>query len=1404
MYKSFNNLSTMGEFETLTQELTLDLNAFDYRLDDDDHGHDDGGYIPDDAGSINEIVRSFHDGVDIHDDEAPDFSTLIGSEGYDIPTLEMAGASSNLTFTLNDTGGVGAGSQAEAGFLAAAALWISFLADDVDIRLDVGFRSLAPGVLGSAGSDRATIAYSVYRDALIADGTSADDATAIANLEMGDSLNFATQDQTGTFILDNNGSANNTFLSINRTTALALGISVDANGDAIDDGVTAYANISFNSDFTFDFDPTDGIDAGAIDFVGVAFHEIGHALGFTSGVDIVDGNSTIDLNGFAIFNQLDVFRYSDNAQAQFGAGTRDLGYGGDPFFSIDGGATNLGFFSSGRNNGDGQQASHWRDGLGLGIMDPTSAPAGQENMITELDIRAFDVIGWDRVGESAEPPINLTEGDDTFTGTPDGETINGLGGNDIIDGAGGNDFVNGDAGNDTLFGGDGNDTLNGGEGGDTLTGGQGGDLLNGGAGDDMLIGGDGGDGLNGGDGFDTVDYRGAAAGVTLDVDAGGTGGEADGDSFSSVERFYLSDFDDTAIGSDENDIIFGKDGDDIIFGEIGDDVLDGGDGNDILRGGNDLGFTGPVFGDGEITRDAGAGNDSIANALNIDDEYSLDADPNILNATTIPHVTISATGDGTVHFYGFTVYGPDSNVSLDIDFGDTGDAGSFDSFLELFDAAGNSIATNDFFPFPGGAGGSTSNNDALINFLITAPGTYFVAVSESGGGGVPSGATYELNVSAEDTSINDPDAGDDTLTGGMGDDMLEGGAGTDSAAYSGVQANYTVTDNIDGSYTVVDNVGTDGTDTLENIEFLIFSDVTIDIVTAATSGGPIDGTPGNDDLMGTVGDDIINGLDGNDVLTGLAGNDALNGGDGVDTLIGGEGADELNGGGGLDSADYRGALAGVAFNVLTGGTGGEANGDSFSSVERFFLSNFNDTVTGSDANEFFFGENGNDTINGGGGIDRIDGGAGNDIQRGQDGNDTLFGSAGADQLNGGAGTDVANYDLATSAVELSLATGGTVGDAAGDTYFGIEIVIGSDFDDIVEGNNSVNDLRGGDGNDTLIGLGGNDRFIGGEGADAFDGGSGIDIVNYTLATNSVHVDLVVGGDDIGGVTNDADGDSYNSIEWVFGSDFNDNILGDSASNRLEGRGGDDFIEGRGGNDRLLGGDGNDVITGDDGIDTIFGQAGNDTLSGGAGNDFFFGSSGGDSIDGGADFDTVSYLASSAGVIVNLAVGGSGGDAAGDTYINVERVFGTSFDDSITGSNDNDILLGNGGSDYLAGGQGNDSLIGGAGSDSFGYDTATDGADVISDFFGGETIFILGGDTNFDTFAELQTIASDAGANVIFNFGGGNTLTVVGRNIADLSAGDFDFSGTPPASEPLDDPDAFAADIVDTFDMDALI
>jgi len=549
-------------------------------------------------------------------------------------------------------------------------------------------------------------------------------------------------------------------------------------------------------------------------------------------------------------------------------------------------------------------------------------------------------------------------------------------------------------------------------------------------------------------------------------------------------------------------------------------------------------------------------------------------------------------------------------------------------------------------------------------------------------------------------------------------------------------------------------------------------------------------------------DNVIIEIIGNatsDVIAGTKGFNIINGNDGADTLIGGEGVDILNGGAGFDTVDYRGAASLVRFNVETGGTLGEADDDTYSSIERYYLSGFNDIVTGSDANEFFYGEDGDDIINGGGGIDRIYGGDGDDVQRGQDGNDVVYGSAGADQLNGGAGFDIANYSLAVSGVFLNLATGGTLGDAAGDTYFGIEAVYGSDFGDTLQGNSSSNELRGGEGDDIIEGGGGNDRLFGGEGADALFGDAGVDIVSYTAADSGIILDLILGGS-----SGEAAGDSFDSIEWVWGSDFDDSLTGDAANNRLEGRDGNDTLNGEGGNDRLLGGDGNDSINGGDGIDTIFGQNGDDIMTGGGGNDFFFGGDGADSHDGGTGTDTVSYLASSSGVTVNMQSFGtaSTGDAAGDSFTSIERIFGSGFNDNLLGNTDDNVLLGNGGNDYLAGGSGNDSLNGGAGVDSFGYDEVVDEADVIAGFTLNEVIYIFGGTVT--DFAALQALGSDAAANVVFDFGGGNTLTIVGHNLADLDASNFDFSGTPLAAEPLIDPDAFAADVADIFDMDALI
>ena len=503
--------------------------------------------------------------------------TIYETDGGDVDTvpdipLQMG---TNTTFVLNDTSGGNASPGTNAGdaFQMAADLWSLVLGDDVTVNLDIGFDSLNPGVLAQAGSERVIVSYADIRAALGADATSADDATAVANLVGGNFIDFETLDPDGFAEFDNNDTNNNQFLSITKANAKALGITQDANGNPLASGPDA--NITFSSNFTWDFDPTDGIDAGAQDFVGVAFHEIGHALGFTSGVDIVDafhgGSRTgeFDLDGFAIHSTLDLFRFS-------ATGTLDFRPGGSDYFSVNNGATNLGGFSTGREQGDGQQASHWKDGRGLGVMDPTANPAGNVNYFTNLDLQAFDVIGWD------------LRANNVVSNFPNGGSATGTSGNDIMIGA---------AANDTLTGGDGDDTIVGNRGNDRVFDGRGDDTVLLGEGNDYVRMGGGRDTFDGGSGRDFISYYDAPNGVTVNLRTDSvSGSSANDDTISNFESVSGSRTgDDTIYGTtvtdDEggNNTIRTYGGNDRVFDYSGDDTVELGDDNDYVRvgGGRD-------------------------------------------------------------------------------------------------------------------------------------------------------------------------------------------------------------------------------------------------------------------------------------------------------------------------------------------------------------------------------------------------------------------------------------------------------------------------------------------------------------------------------------------------------------------------------------------------------------------------------------------------------------------------------------------------------------------------------------------------------------------------------------------------------------------------------------------------
>jgi hypothetical protein len=316
-----------------------------------------------------------------------------------------------LAINLIDYNNTVTGTAAEQGFNIAASYWSSLITTNATVNIKVGYSALAAGVIGSSNSTfRSATATSIYQN-LASIGDSALDAIAVSHLQPLDAnggLSFITDSNAGNVIsktvrvYDTDDSFNNRQLNVNTSVLKALGY---AGYDQMVD-----AQITFSSAFGFDFNPTDGIATNKEDFIGIAIHEIGHALGFTSGVNAYDlyvagtkspySGQSINLNTAADFSTLDLFRYSSDPRNLVpGAGLAlDMSTGGTALFSIDGTtAFNGASFATGQYSGDGQQASHFKDSAGcgaqVGIMDPTFCK-GQMGVVTDNDIAAIDALGW--------------------------------------------------------------------------------------------------------------------------------------------------------------------------------------------------------------------------------------------------------------------------------------------------------------------------------------------------------------------------------------------------------------------------------------------------------------------------------------------------------------------------------------------------------------------------------------------------------------------------------------------------------------------------------------------------------------------------------------------------------------------------------------------------------------------------------------------------------------------------------------------------------------------------------------------------------------------------------------------------------------------------------------------------
>ncbi len=402
----------------------------------------------------------------------------------------------------------------------------------------------------------------------------------------------------------------------------------------------------------------------------------------------------------------------------------------------------------------------------------------------------------------------------------------------------------------------------------------------------------------------------------------------------------------------------------------------------------------------------------------------------------------------------------------------------------------------------------------------------------------------------------------------------------------------------------------------------------------------------------------------------------------------------------------------------------------------------------------------------------------------------IFGDARSNSSSGDfvSGDDeIRGADRADNFIYGDVATDNGSGNFVG----GDDTIFGGGRDDVIYGDVGSSTSSGNGGNDRINGLGGDDTMYGnggrdnffkdggtaliyggnqkdvfrpdGDGSHTFYAGSGDDVINYARATGGrLTVDLW----DSNRNTGWAEDDVISSVENILGSKTQNNfIYGSSAGNRITGGDKSDRIEGRGGGDEIETAGGNDRIEADYGANTY---------------------------DGGSGFDILSYDASSDGVRVDLLSEEAwGGDAAGDTIMNIEHLYGTSENDKFWGDNarnifkgyegndslygrngadalyggaDNDklyggfgddIVEGGGGNDKIFGGRGNDFLRGGNGEDVFHFDLGDD-IDTIRDFQRNvDRIELDGFPNNYKPFQK----ASQVGNDVVFNFGNGDRLIV---------------------------------------------
>jgi Ca2+-binding RTX toxin-like protein len=911
-------------------------------------------------------------------------------------------------------------------------------------------------------------------------------------------------------------------------------------------------------------------------------------------------------------------------------------------------------------------------------------------------------------GNSGQDRIYGGDGVDTIWGGGHRDRIFGGDGDDVIHGEHGSDFLFGEAGNDTLYGGIGRDTLTGGDGDDLLDGGADNDTLKGGVGDDVMLGGDGNDLILGGWGADRL-FGGAGSDWI--------GGGLHGDIFvieagSGNDRIL-----DFTVGEDLIDLI--------ALGLVG-------PGENLAEIFAKLVLT-PVGGGGIHTRitfpaDGGAHSVLLENVsvnelsaadfvFSLPPEITSGASASVMENQTAAYTATATdpTGDTLV----YSLSGTDAAL-FDIDaatgvvtfktapdFEAPGDANGdniYDVVVSVSDGA-NTIDQAVAITV-GDADDGAVIGSKFADHLVGTSGADELH-GYAGDDHLKGGAGDDRLLGGAGMDVLTGQTGDDRLSGGSGQNFLYGGTGSDTAVFSGDQADYTITLNADGSRTVVDNRAgaPDGSNYIVDVETLEFADGNLDISAAPPVNAAVF------DFLFSSGDEPWSPLPDIVARPGSA----------LTTTT-------------IDATPHYTVSAGTAliasnqpdylFTVVNLG--------SFTNHGVVWIEN----ATGPTG---FFSGGGSaswytDIINTGDmvAISRA-GPAGSFIawDRGvldNTGNMTVISGQG-DAIGFRAGT--VSYITHNNAGLLDV----WAGDEA--TGFVFEGEANLDNSGVIraQGLNGATGVHYGSGPKNLTNSGlieavsGTADSIGVHfEAPHFDGREVGQLTNSGTIRADTAILATYDYDHAVSLTNTGTGRIEGDVRMSGSTDtvVNDGlIIGDV----FLGAGADVYTQTGGQLHGLLDlGTGDDVANTNLGADQVFGGVGDDEIHTGADDDLLAGGLGADLLDGGAGTDLADYRRSAAAVNVDLENGSAaGGDASGDTLINIEGVLGSWLDDQLAGDGGANILAGDAGNDVLEGRGGDDWLDGGAGDDTAVYSgnradysitDNPDGSRTVTDLRGG--------------------------------------------------------------------------------------